>query len=64
MSENKEPFYEILAKDAASVEVLFYGYIGPQEEIDDKVFARDLKLLESKYQKVTFRVNSGGGECV
>ena len=61
MSENKEPFYQILARDATSVEVLFYGYIGPSEQINDQAFALEWKALESKYKKVTLRVNSGGG---
>jgi ATP-dependent Clp endopeptidase proteolytic subunit ClpP len=61
MSQPNPKFYEIVAKSTDVVELLFYGFIGRYEEIDDKVFARDWKTLEGKYKKATIRVNSGGG---
>lgn len=46
--------------DKNTAEILLYGYIG-SDKVNADAFVKELKQLETQYQTINLRINSGGG---
>lgn len=54
--------YSIVAQNDQEVEVIIYGRIGRWDNNSARLLSNEIKLLDTKYQKIIFRLHSEGGE--
>ena len=55
-----EDWYQI-SNSFSEPELLIYGYIGPYDEVDFSSFQAAVKDIAKSHQRLTVRINSGGG---